>query len=193
MTTKVKVNKVRIAFIQNLFKAAEYAPGDGRPRYSATLLIEPGSDNDKAINEAIIAECKAAFGAKWEVRYKALKNDSKSYCYQDGNLKDYEGFEDMMALSAHRREIDGPPKIINKDKSPVSVESGIIYAGCYVNASFDIYVQSKGNVGVRSALLAIQFAGKGDAFVGSKPTDEDFDDISDPEDGDDDGLDDLVG
>ena len=58
-------------------------------------------------------------------------------------------------------------------------EDGIIYGGCYVNGVIEIYVQKGENSGVRCALLGVQFVREGQAFAGSRATDNDFDDIAD--------------
>ena len=53
---KLKLTNVRLAF-PDLFEAKEFEAGDGKPRYSATFLVEPGSENDKAIRKAQKAAC----------------------------------------------------------------------------------------------------------------------------------------
>ena len=187
MTTTVMLKHVRLSF-PDLFEAREFEKGDGKPRFSETLLIVPGSENDKNIRKAIETECKAKFGAKWEARMKALMGDSGKCCYRDGNAMNNEHFADHMILAAHRREKDGAPIVIDKDKSPLLPKSGKPYSGCYVNTKVEIYVQTGEYTGIRCTPLVVQFAGDGDAFAGrpvSEKDAEDFDDLSDGADAND--------
>lgn len=178
MTTKVKLVNVRLSF-PDLFEAKEYKPGDGKPRYSAAFIIAPGSENDKAIRAAILAEAKTTWEKKGESTLKAIENNPNKFCYMSGDLKEYDGYAGNMILSSHRKASSGRPLVIDQQKNPLVVEDGKPYAGCYVNATVEIYGQKGENFGMRCGLLAVQFAGDGDAFsAGTKPSTDDFDDIS---------------
>ena len=192
MSQRVVLKNVRLSF-PKLFEATQFQQGQGKARYDASFLVVPGSDNDKAILAAIREECKTAFGAKADAKLKALQNDSGKFCYQDGNTKEYEGYEDHFFLSSHRNEEQGPPKVVDKDKTPLTPADGKPYAGCYVNASVDIWAQSGQYPGIRCTLIAVQFCADGDAFAGAPATDEDFEDLSDPDEDGDDDMGDLVG
>ncbi|MDP3939856.1 MAG: DUF2815 family protein [Deltaproteobacteria bacterium] len=185
MSTKLKLLDVRLSF-PDLFEAVEFKAGDGKPRYNASFLVVPGSENDKKIEAAIAAEVKAAFadaakGAKW---LAGIRGQSNKDCYTDGDKKEYDGYEGMKVLSSHRRAKDGPVGVYGNVIDPQTGKvvvltelAGKPYAGSYVNATVEIYLQTKGeNQGVRSGLQAVQFARDGDAFSGSKPaTPDDFD------------------
>jgi hypothetical protein len=73
------------------------------------------------------------------------------------------------------------PLVVDKDKSPLSEASGRPYAGCYVNASLDIWAQDNSyGKRVNATLRGVQFFRDGDAFAGGAPASEDeFDDLSD--------------
>lgn len=185
MTTAVMLKSVRLSF-PDLFEAREYEKGDGKPRFSETLLIVPGSDNDKAIRAAITEECKAKFGAKWEARMKALMGDSGKCCYRDGDSMNNEHFAEHMILAAHRQAKSGAPKVIDKDKSPLDANDGRPYSGCYVNTKVEIYIQTGDFPGIRCSPLVVQFAGDGDAFAGRPVSDKDADEFEDLSDGADD-------
>ena len=49
--TRVMLNNVRLAF--PVLDEPEQFQGSGKPRYSAVLLVEPGSENDKKIEAAL--------------------------------------------------------------------------------------------------------------------------------------------
>ena len=193
MTTAVMLKNVRLSF-PDLFEAREYEKGDGKPRFSETLLIEPGTANDKAIRAAIEKECKEKLGAKWEAKMKAYMGDSNKCCYRDGDTMNNEHFEGHMILAAHRREKDGAPKVIDKDKTPLEAKSGRPYSGCYVNTKVEIYVQGGDYPGIRCSPLVVQFAANGEAFAARPVNDKDaeeFEDLSDGADAEDDGDEDF--
>lgn len=177
---KVKIKNARFAFLE-LFEAKEYQVGDGKPRYSATLLIEKGSPDDKAIRTAIATVGKEAWADKAEKVLKSFEGNSQKYCYLDGDSKDYDGFAGMMYVAAHRRAKDGPPGVYSNTAGPdgkpaaLAAESGKPYGGSYGAATIDIYAQTEGNPGIRAALIAVQFLKDGDAFGGSRPDASDFD------------------
>lgn len=178
MTTKVKLTDVRLSF-PDLFVAKEFKAGDGKPRFSATFLVAPGSENDKAINAAIMAEANTTFEKKAATMLESFRGNGNKYCYTKGDLKEYDGYAGMMALASHRRSSSGRPLVIDGQKNPLVEEDGKPYGGCYVNATVEIYGQKGENAGIRCGLLAVQFARDGDAFTaGSKPSTDDFDDIA---------------
>jgi len=179
---KVKLSNVRIAFCQSIFEAEQYQ-GKGVFRHSATFLVQPGSDNDKAILAAIEAEAKLKWPKKHMAMLESMRGNSNKYCYQKGDLKEYDGFQGMMYIGTHRKASDGAPLLIDQFKNPLVQSSGKPYAGCYVNCSFDIYAQDGENSGIRAGLLGIQFVKDGDAFGGGgKASVDDFDSIEAPDD-----------
>lgn len=185
---KVKLTNVRIAFIQNLRTAAEYEPGDGKFRYSATFLIPKGSEHDKAIEAAIKAVAVEGWAKKADAMLESMRGNANKYCYQNGDLKDHDGFEDHMFIAAHRRRDDGRPLLLDNVADPdtnkparlvdsngewLPGKEGRIYAGCYVNATIDIYAQTKNNPGIRCGLMGVQFHAPGDSFSGASRANED--------------------
>lgn len=172
---KVKLKKVRLSF-PNLWEPKEFKTGDGKPRFDATFLIEPGSENDKAIKAAILDAAKETYGAKWQATLKSLEGNSNKYAYLDGNLKDYDGYEGMMYLACHSK---ARPYICDRDPNvALAADSGRPYAGCYVNATVEIYAQKGENQGIRASFTGVQFAADGDAFSAGKPASpEDFDTV----------------
>src|SRR5260370_29363444 len=144
MGTIVQLKHVRIAFIDNLFEPAQYE-GKGDFRHSATLIVEPGSANDKAIQDAIQKEALALWGKKAESMLEDMRGNKNKFSYmknkKDKNGEVYEGFENMFALSGIRKQQDGAPLFLHNIKDtatgkaqPLTGKEGIIYAGCYVNA-----------------------------------------------------------
>lgn len=179
---KLKLNNVRLSFPE-LWEAKPFEPG-AKPRFDATFLIEPGSANDKTVREAIKEAAQEAWGKKADAMLKSFEGNSNKHCYLDGDSKpDYDGYEGMMYLACHTT---ARPLVIDRDKSLLAEEDGRPYAGCYVNATLEIYAQSKKYPGIRASFNAVQFAGDGDAFGGgTRGSADDFDDIGDGADSDD--------
>jgi len=186
MGTIVQLKDVRIAFIDDLFEAGQYE-GKGDFRHTATFIVAPGTENDKALQAAINSEATGAWGKKAEGMLEDFRGNKNKYCYMK-NKKDktgevFEGFENMFALSSVRKQKDGAPIFLHKFKDPetgkaqkLTGKEGVIYAGCMVNAKVEIWAQTGTYAGIRCGLLGVQFAGDNDAFGGaSRATDDGFD------------------
>lgn len=174
----------RLSF-PGLFKAEAFKPGDD-PKFKATFLNPRGSDQDKAIQAAILETAKAAWGKDAEKILNQIRNNPNKFCYQNGDNKAYDGYEGMMALTAKSTT---RPLVIGRNKEPLSEEDGVIYAGCYVNAKVSFFAYDSSGKGISCSLGGVQFVRKGDAFGGGRPASEDdFDDLGEGADADDDLL-----
>lgn len=187
---KIKLNRVRVDFL-NRFEAKEFQKGDGKFRYSATFLIEPGSDQDKAIQKAIKDVGTEKHKAKWDRIYEGMKSNSQKCCYIDGDTKTSDRHAGYMVLASHRQMKEGLPgifdNVLSSDPADVDPKTGKrkvavlppntpkIYDGCYVNGTVDIYIQEGEFPGVRATFIAVQYAGEGDAFSTNRPSADDFD------------------
>ena len=181
---KVKLSNVRLSF-PDLFEATQF-DGKGAFTYGAQFLIEPGSAEDKAVNAALEAVAKEKWGAKATAMLAAAKANPQKICYVNGDTKGYDGYAGMMALSAKRPQDKGRPGVYDRDKSPLQVEDGKPYAGCFVNASVEFWAQDNSfGKALRCTLVGVQFASDGDAFsAGAKPSEDDFDDVAEGSDAD---------
>jgi hypothetical protein len=76
-------------------------------------------------------------------------------------------------VSAAAQE-NAAPTVIDRDRSPLSAKSGRPYAGCFVNASIELWAQDN-NYGqrVNAQLRGIQFYADGDSFSAGRPADAD--------------------
>ncbi len=162
---QVKLKKVRLSFpdlwIPQTFKDSTVA------RFSATFLIQPQTENDRLIRTAIREVAKEQYGAKSDKMLASWEGNSQKYCYIDGDLQDYDGYEGVWALSSHNKS---RPKIVDRNPNNDLTEAdGRPYAGCYVNAVVDIYAQRGTYPGIRAALRGVQFVEDGEAFSGSPP------------------------
>ena len=181
---KIKLNDVRLSF-PNLWAAKEFKPGDGKFRYDATFLIEPGSENDKKIRDAIKAAGEETWGAKGEKTLRAIEGQANKYAYQDGDLKEYDGYEGMWFLACHSKVrplvIDRRPKLPDGSPNILTEADGKPYAGCYVNVIVDVWAQDNSwGKRINATLSGVQFHSDGDAFGGGRPASaDDFDEVTD--------------
>lgn len=172
---KLKLENVRLAF-PTLFEA-KTVNGEGKPAFSASLLLDPADPQVKTINQAIEAVAKEKWGAKADAILKQMRAQDK-VALHDGDLKsNYDGFPGNLYVSARSYT---RPLVIDKDKSPLAEQDGKPYAGCYVNASIELWTQDN-NYGkrVNASLRGIQFLKDGDAFAGGGAASEDeFEEIT---------------
>lgn len=181
---KVSLKNVRLSF-PDLFTARPFKPGD-EPKFKGTFLIEKGSPQIAVIEAAIKqAGIDKGWGAKTEAIIKSIRGNPNKFCFQDGDTKDYDGYEGMMAISASSK---ARPLVIDRDKTQLVEADGRPYAGCYVNASLEVFGYTNSGNGIAAALKGVQFVKDGDSFGGGAPASpDDFDDLAV------DGEDDLAG
>lgn len=185
---KVKLENVRIGFCQHIF-----APGGEYNRCDAQFMFPPKHPAAKLIDAVIEVAAKE----KWKdkapaILAKIVKDGNSCYGkedYLDKNGEPYDGFAGMYHIGAWNKV---KPLVIDRDKSPLTQADGRPYAGCYVNAQIDVWIQDN-TFGrrINASLSGIQFLKDGDAFTGGQPADPDsFDDLS--EQGEEESADDLV-
>ena len=171
----VKLNNVRLCFPQ-LFEA-KTVNGEGKPAFSAAFLIDPKDPQLDVLNKAIEAVAKEKWGAKSDAMLKTIRAADKT-CLHSGDLKaNYDGFEGMMYVSARNAL---RPLVVDVNKAPLTAEDGKPYAGCYVNASVELWTQDN-NYGkrVNATLRGVQFYKDGESFAGGGvASDDDFDDLT---------------
>jgi hypothetical protein len=184
------LKNVRLSY-PKLFAAEHFDPSqpNSEPRYSASFLI---SKEDKTtledINAAVLAVAKEKFADKAQTMLKSFKANPQKFCLKDGDeVVTKKG--DLIApgyfvIAAHRREAEGAPTLIDRSRAPLTKESGKLYAGCFVNASIDLWAQDGTYSGVRCTLLGVQFAKDGDSFGGSRPASPDEFEVLDTDEDD---------
>ncbi len=173
---RVKLVDVRLTF-PNLFKATKVSD-DGKPRFSANFLVEPGSKVAEACEAAIQAVGKAKWDKDWAGVYKTIKAQDRSALH-DGDLKQkYEGYAGNLYVTATAQE-NSRPTVIDQNKGQLVEGDGKPYSGCYVNASVEFWAQDDKKWGKRinCTLRGVQFNRDGDAFSGSAPASADEFDV----------------
>jgi hypothetical protein len=172
--TRVMLTKVRLAF--PVLNEPEQFQGQGKARYSATLIMDTGSANHKACVAAMRAAAVAKWGeAKADAAVKGLTAGLKVALY-DGDLKEaYDGFAGNMIVGAHS-QANNPPRLLDGQRRELPRDTGVIYAGCYVNASIEFWPQEN-EYGKRlnAQIRGVQFHSDGDSFgSGSSASADEF-------------------
>lgn len=172
----VKISNVRLAFPQ-LFEA-KAVNGEGTPAFSAAAILGPNHPALKELNAKGEEVAKAKWGEKAPAILKAMKASDK-FVVHDGDTKaDYDGYAGNMFINARTKT---KPTVIDRDRSPLTVQDGRPYAGCYVNMIVELWAQdNQYGKRINASLRGVQFYKDGDAFAGGGVADaEDFDDLSD--------------
>jgi len=166
---KVVLKNVRLSF-PSLF-ATEVYGGEDTGKYAATFLI-PKSDTKTVAT--IEQACKQALIEKYG-EGKIPKGFKLPLV--DGDDKEYQGYADHVCIKASTKK---RPTLVNRDKTPIVEEDGILYGGCYVNASIDVWVMdNQYGKKVLASLNAIQFVKDGEAFGNASNGADDFEDLDD--------------
>tara|TARA_R110000803_G_scaffold116981_1_gene185534 strand:+ start:5742 stop:6278 length:537 start_codon:yes stop_codon:yes gene_type:complete len=174
---KMQLKNVRLSF-PSIFKKAVFKGVEGK--FEATLLLDKADKKTKKkLDEVIEAAIKEA----------KVKVPSDKRCIKDGDDAEYDGYEGMWSVKASNSK---RPTLINRDKGQIVEEDDVLYAGCYVNAIIDIWIQNN-EFGKRANanLYGLQFVKDGDAFGrGNEDVTDDFDDLEDELDDEDDNEED---
>lgn len=171
----ITLPEVRLSF-PHLFVAHSMKVPDGseqEPKFSATFLF------DNIIHGALLDRIDALIDRLALDEFK--KKVGFKRCLRDGNEKsELEGYGDGKSFITASNK--ARPGVVDRRLNPIAEADGIIYAGCYVNATIRLWVQNN-NWGkrVNAQLRAVQFVKDGESF-GAGPVDatQEFDAIDDP-------------
>jgi hypothetical protein len=170
MATRFLLKDVRLAYGHGLWKKSKPPKADAgaKEKYRIALILPKTHPQFKELEKVIMAEMTAKFGAKAALILKAAEAGQKS-CLRDGNIKEGEGFEGNWFVATNS---EVRPSVFNRDRSPITEDDGIVYSGCYVNCSFDVYAFDNASKGNSAGLRGVQFVRDGDAFGGGKAADD---------------------
>lgn len=179
---KIKLNNVRLAF-PVLWEAKAVQDGD-TPSFSAAFLFSPDHPAVAVVEKAIEALANEKWADKAPTILKQMRANGR-ICLQDGDLKNqYAGYEGNLFINARSAT---RPLVVDQQKRILAASDGIPYAGCYVNATIELWAQAnKYGQRINASLGGIQFLRDGDAFGGGRSASiDDFDDVSEGSDADD--------
>jgi hypothetical protein len=172
---RIMLRDARLAF-PALFEPTTVA-GEGKPRYSAALLLPADHPQLADIRKVI----KAVATDKWKDKTAGILlglEKTDKVALHDGDTKtQYDGFAGNFFISAASQE-NAPPTVVDANRAPLTAKSGKPYAGCYVNASLEFWAQdNQWGKRVNCTLRGIQFVRDGDAFSAGRPADADEFDV----------------
>lgn len=172
-TGRIMLRNVRLSF-PSLFEPNAF--GDGEPAYQATFIIDGDDPQVAAVNRAIDAVAKDKWGAKADVTLKTLRSSGKVALKNGDDKAQYDGFEGNYFIAPRSRT---RPTVVDGQRQPLTERDGRIYAGCYVNASLEIWAQDNAyGKRINATLRGVQFVRDGEAFGGGRPAAADeFDEL----------------
>ena len=145
--------------------------GQGEPKFGASLIFGPDHPAYAEIEAAVEEVGKAKWGVKWPAEKKAMKVKDRLALHDGDTKTQYAGYEGMFYVSAGNKV---RPTVIDRDRSPLTAQDGKPYAGCYVNASIELWAQDNTfGKAINASLRGIQFAADGEAFSGGGSADAD--------------------
>lgn len=172
---KIKLSNVRLAF-PALFEA-KTVNGEGAPAFSASFLLSPDHPAIAQLKEAFEKMGQEKWGAKWPTVKKTIEAKDAFALHNGDSKAEYEGYEGNFFISARNKT---RPVVLDRDRTPLVEADGKPYAGCYVNASIELWAQDN-NYGKRinASLRGVQFLKDGEAFAGGGIASADeFDDLA---------------
>lgn len=176
MSEKIVLKNVRLSY-QHLFKADAIADGS-EPKYSATWIIPKNHPQVKQVKEAIVKALDEKFpgkrkDGKWpSVMHNPLKDGDE----MADEHPEYEGAYVLRCSSKNR------PVVMGRRKESLTEEDGVIYSGCYCNASLAAAgFDAQAKKGVTVYLNGVQFLKDGERLAGFDCT-NDFDELDDDAD-----------
>jgi Protein of unknown function (DUF2815) len=173
MALLIRLENVRLSFPQ-LFKARKFQDNeDSEPRFEASFLYDveasgvrifnmvnkqregekfyPGPKGLAYLNHSI----SKMIEGKWPGKTKGVK-----ICLNDGNDKEYDGYEDMWVISAANKI---RPTVVDQKNRPITADDGSIFGGCYVNAVIGWWAQdNKWGKRINCTLDAVQLLRSGE-------------------------------
>lgn len=151
--SKIKIASARLSF-PSLFQTAVFN-GEDTGKYEATFIL------DKVEHAETIKAIQAQIDHLLKTELKG-KLPSDKICLKDGDESGRPEFEGKMTIKASTKR---RPLVINRDKSPITVEDNIIYAGCYVHAIISLWAQQNSyGKRINASLDGVQFARDGEPF-----------------------------
>lgn len=186
MSKKIMLRNVRLSY-EHIFTPSAFDDSQ-TAKYSATFIIpkdHPDVGNVKrAMFEAGQEKYASAFGSNgWPKGFTCSLKDADVETNSLGEVLSeknpaYRGCYILEANSTRR------PLVVDRRKAAITEDDGIIYSGCYVNASLAAasYEYGKVKKGVKCYLNGVQFVKDGERFGADASDDFDALDEGDEDD-----------
>ena len=181
MAQKIMLRDVRLSY-EHIFTPTSFDDSQDA-KYSATFILPKNHPDLPAALKAVMEAGKEKFGNSfegetWPKGYTCSLKDADVVLNGSGETlaeanAAYAGCYIIEANSTRR------PVVLNRNKSALTADDGVIYSGCYVNASLNAtgYEVGKVKKGVKCYLNGVQFVKDGER-LGSDAS-SDFEDLDD--------------
>jgi hypothetical protein len=169
MSKKIMLRNVRLSY-EHIFKATKFQ--ENQPaKFSATFIIPKDHPDLPAVKKAMVEAGEETFGTAFNTKGgwpRGFTCSLKDADVDVNNMGEVLAEKNTAYKGCYILEANSPrrPVTLNRDKSQVTEEDGIIYSGCYVNASLAAagYTYGKVKKGVKAYLNGVQFVKDGDKF-----------------------------
>jgi hypothetical protein len=184
---KFLLRDARLAF-PSIWKPSAPA-GGGDEAFGAAFIIAKNHPQVTELKRAMQSLAKEKWGAaKFEAIYRAMEAGDK-LCLHNGDTKaDYDGYAGALFINSRARV---RPSVFDGQRNELVEADGKPYAGCYVNASLELWAQdNQFGKRINAQLRGVQFLRDGDAFgagAAAASADE-FDEIGVADGAEDDSL-----
>lgn len=169
MSKKIMLRNVRLSY-EHIFTPTKFDENQDA-KYSATFIIPKDHPDLAAVKRAMFEAGQEEFAADfgkpgaWPKGYTCSLKDADVALDSNGEVlaekqPTYAGCYVLEANSTRR------PVAIDRRKAAVTEDDGVIYSGCYVNASLAAagYTYGKVKKGVKCYLNGVQFVADGERF-----------------------------
>lgn len=200
---RIMLRDVRLSFAQGLFEASTIpgADANAKPKFNCGLLLPPDHPQINDVREKMKAVAREYPKWKgngkdgkpiWQGIYAALEKADKLALHDGDGKPSYDGYPGNFYISPSAAE-NAPPTLLDQAKTQLSAKDAakLIYSGCYVNASIELWAQDNGfGKRINAQLRGVQFLRKGDTFSAGRPADTDeFEEVTEGADAGDFGTD----
>jgi hypothetical protein len=164
---KIKMQNVRLSF-PSLFQHSSFG-GESTGKYDAQFIL------DKVEHKALIAQINEA---QQKVAAEAkVKVGADKMVLKDGDDSGRPELEGKMTIKASTKK---RPLVINKDKTPLTEDDNVVYAGCFVNVIITLWCQNNSyGRRINAQLDGVQFAKDGEPFGAGGIDADEFDLLDD--------------
>jgi hypothetical protein len=169
--SKIKLQNVRLSF-PSLFQMGSFG-GESTGKYEATFVL------DKKDHAEVIKQIQTASETLMKEAFKG-KIPSDKVCLKDGDELGRPEFDGKMTIKASTKK---RPLVIDRNKSPITEEDNVVYAGCYVHAIVSLWAQNNQyGKRINAQLDGVQFYKDGEPFGDAGTSADEFDAFGEDDD-----------
>lgn len=177
---RVLIRNVRISFPRLDEPRANALNPSAPEKFSATFLLEPGSEAHKTTAAAIAVVADSAWDEKYAAQMRNPACEKQPLHRGDDRPKVYDGYAGMLYFAANSRRRpelrDSNPQ--NAITDPEEIRRKFL-PGYLVNAFVEFWPETRFSNRVCCELIGVQFAGIADVLGGGAVQSCDFPDVSD--------------